>query len=402
MEVLSIVRAAGRDAVAPPQRKKVVRRRAALRVAGSLAAFILVATACMTPAGRTSGARRVSPRNRSRASTQPAQLQQRGWRVSTGEHIDLWLHGFALLTSDTGRVPFFARGYKQEITAIKRQKNAYSLLDANQPELSARFATNPELANAQFLAMYFTTFPEIVSATDYFIRSGGNPRSAADPRIQQEIALLAANFRTDADRKWLRLFVQSLDDESKKFYHDYWMGEQQTRGAALAQVVQQWTNTYYPKLSRFLNNTQQASGEIILSLPLGGEGRTVNNGKQSNTVAVEFPKTAADAPNALFAFVHEAVATIVDGVIRDNTTPAEQRSGVTSGYVGNGAVRGGALLLQHIAPELVPAYMRYYLATAGLAGIAGDPATTFANTFPLPQSVLDGISRQIDVVLGGI
>ena len=128
----------------------------------------------------------------------------------------------------------------------------------------------------------------------------------------------------------------------------------------------------------------------------------MNNGKQSNIVAVEFPKTVDAAPNALFAFAHEAVANVVDGVIRDNTTPAEQRSGATSGYVGNGAVRGGALLLQRVAPELVPAYMRYYLGTAGLAGIAGDPATTFANTFPLPQSILDGIGRQIDVVLGGI
>src|SRR5262249_31358594 len=163
-----------------------------------------------------------------------------------------------LLTSDTGRVPFFARGYKQQITAVKRQRNAYTLLDANQPELSSRFATNPALANAQFLAMYFSTFQEIVNATDYFIRSGGNPRAAPAPSIQQQIALFAANFRTEADRKWLRLFVQSLEDESKKFYHDYWTSEQQARGAAFAQAVQQWNSTWYSKLSRFLNNTQQA------------------------------------------------------------------------------------------------------------------------------------------------
>jgi hypothetical protein len=64
------------------------------------------------------------------------------------EHVDLWLHGFALLTSDTGGVPFFARGYKQEVTALKRKQNLYTQLDANQPNLSARFATNPTLANA--------------------------------------------------------------------------------------------------------------------------------------------------------------------------------------------------------------------------------------------------------------
>ncbi|HEU4786636.1 MAG TPA: hypothetical protein VFS57_04485, partial [Gemmatimonadaceae bacterium] len=115
----------------------------------------------------------------------------RAWRVTTKEHVDLWLHGFALLTSDTGRVPFFLRGYKQQITAIKRQRNVYSQLDANQQQLSQRFATNPALTNAQFLAMYFPSLQEIVNATDYVVRSGGNPRASNDPQIQQEIALMA-------------------------------------------------------------------------------------------------------------------------------------------------------------------------------------------------------------------
>jgi hypothetical protein len=400
MEVLSFMRAARRGEIGSPRSPRLRWRRGI--VVGRIA-LLVIATACLMPAGRTGGARRAAGRARNRSAPRQAETSQpRGWRVTTGEQIDLWLHGFATLTSDTGRVPFFARGYKQQITAIKRQRNVYSLLDANQPELSARFATNPALANAQFLAMYFSSFPEIVSATDYFMRSGGNPRASADPNIQQQIALLAANFRTEADRKWLRLFVQSLEDESKKFYHDYWTSEQQARGAAFAQAVQQWNSAWYPKLSRFLNNTQQASGQVILSLPLGGEGRTVSNGKQSNIIAVEFPKTVDAAPDVLFAVAHEAVASVVDGVIRDNTTPAEQRSGATAGYVGNGAVRGGALLLQRVAPDLVPAYMRYYLGTAGLTSIAGDPATTFASTFPLPQQILDAIGREIDVVLGGI
>jgi hypothetical protein len=46
--------------------------------------------------------------------------------------------------------------------------------------------------------------------------------------------------------------------------------------------------------------------------------------------------------------------------------------------------------------------MRYYLGSAGVAGIAGDPASTFASTFPLPQAIVDAIGRQIDIVLGGI
>ncbi|MGH7616043.1 MAG: hypothetical protein ACREPM_02320 [Gemmatimonadaceae bacterium] len=325
-----------------------------------------------------------------------------GWRLTTLEHVDLWLHGYAMLTSDTGHVPFFDRGYKQQITTLKRQRNIYTSLDANQSELSARFAANPALANGQFLAMYFTSFQEIVNATDAFMRSGGNPRSARDPQMAQEIAMLASIFRQPADRNWLRLFVSSLQDEDTRFFHSYWTNEQQSRGAAYGAVSEAWSSRWYPKVSRFLNNTQQPTGQFVLSLPLGGEGRTVNDSKQSNMIAVEFPKTPEAAPEALFAFVHEAVGNLATEAINDNTTPAEARSGVTSGYVGNGAVRGGAVLLQRVLPDLVPDYMRFYLRTLGRTPPQGDPSTAFAEAFPLPPSILNGLTHQIDVVLGGI
>jgi hypothetical protein len=357
-----------------------------------------IAVAGCASAGSSSSSTSSSPA----ASTTGAPTQTRGWRVMTKEHVDLWLHGFALLTSDTGHVPFFARGYKQQVTALKRQRNVFTQLDANQQDLSRRFATNPSLTNAQFLAMYFNSFAEIVEATDFLVRSQGNPRASSNPDVQQRIAFLAANFPTAADRDWARKFVDALQDESNRFYHDYWTKEQQTRGAAYAQFNQEWTAKYYPKLSRFLNNTQQPSGELLLSLPVGGEGRTINDGKQANAIAVVFPRTPEASAEALYVFTHEIVARLVDEAIRDNTTPAEQRSGASVGYVGNGAVRGGALLLQHVAPELVPGYMRFYLQTLGIASPTADPTTQFAAAFPLPAPIVTALGRSIESVLGGI
>lgn len=326
----------------------------------------------------------------------------KGWRVTTYEHVDLWLHGFSMLTSDTGHVPFFARGYKQEITALKQQKSLYTNLDANRQQLSQRFATTPALANAQFLAMYFGSFQEIVTATDLFIRADGDPRRASDPLMQQQIAILAANFPTAADRNWARLFVQSLQDESNRFYHAYWLNEQQVRGAAFAQFNQLWLSQYYPKLSRLLNNTQQATGELILSLPMGGEGRTINNGKAANAIAVEFPRTTEAVPEALYGFVHEAVAQIADEAIRDNTTPAEQRSGAATGYTGNGAVRGGLLVLEKLMPELTAGYMRFYLRELGRPIPAGDPRAAFEAAFPLPDAIVKSMRSTIESILAGI
>jgi hypothetical protein len=248
--------------------------------------------------------------------------------------------------------------------------------------------------------MYFNSFAEIVEATDFLVRSQGNPRASSNPDVQQRIAFLAANFPTAADRDWVRRFVEALQDENNRFYHDYWTKEQQTRGAAFAQFNQEWTAKYAPKLSRFLNNTQQPSGELLLSLPVGGEGRTVNDGKQANAIAVVFPRTPDASAEALYVFAHEIVARLVDEAIRDNTTPAEQRSGASGGYVGNGAVRGGALLLQRVAPELVQGYMRFYLQTLGVAVPAGDPSAQFATAFPIPAPVLTALGRSIESVLG--
>src|SRR5437660_1447498 len=83
---------------------------------------------------------------------------------------------------------------------------------------------------------------------------------------------------------WLRLFVQSLADENTRFYQSYWSGEQAARAATRQAVDSVWQRLYRLRLQRFLNNTQQSNGELILSLPLDGEGRTVAYSKQQNLV----------------------------------------------------------------------------------------------------------------------
>ena len=42
------------------------------------------------------------------------------WPINTYEHVDLWLHGFAMIQDDTTLVPFFRRGYKAEAQAAIR------------------------------------------------------------------------------------------------------------------------------------------------------------------------------------------------------------------------------------------------------------------------------------------
>ena len=370
--------------------------RAAMRARSMAALLVLLSLAGCASGGLSTGA---GPSPTPGAGTISSASD---WPTSTREHIDLWLHGYALLTQDTARVPFFQRGYRQRMRALKNQRNIYTQLDANADQLASRFVANPALVNGQFVPFYFSSFEQIQQVVGAFLQSGGDPRAASDPTTQGYFGLLNGAFPSAADRDWLRLFVQALADEDRRFYRDYWSSEQTARAAVRVRVDSLWQHVYRPRLRRFLTNTQQENGELILSLPLDGEGRTVNFSKQQNAVAVEYPDSPVAAVEAIYVFAHEAVNAITATAIRDNTTPAEQRSGAAERYTANAAVRGGALLLQKAAPELLQGYMRYYLQSAGVAVPAGDATASFTATFTLPDAIRDAMSRQLDVVLGGI
>ena len=64
-------------------------------------------------------------------------------------------------------------------------------------------------------------------------------------------------------------------------------------------------------------------------------------------------------------------------------------------------MRGGAILVGKISPELAPKYAAFYLRAAGVAP-GTDVMATFAKTFPLPAEMLASIERQIAIAFGGI
>lgn len=362
----------------------------------ALMSTIVLASACASVGGGTSG----PPVGGGVGAGEPP-TPSIIWPVKTREHVDLWLHGFAMLQEDTTFVPFFRRGYGTNLTVLKNRANVVSQLDANRDRLRARLTTNPQLINAQFVPLSFSSWSELNSAVDLFIRANGDPRAASSQEQAAAIAFLAAYFPTSADRDWVRLFVQSLNDESSKFYHSYWLQQQRERSNVLDLVDTLWQRTYRPRMQAFLNNTQQAQGTMLLSLPLDGEGRSQTNGKQSNIITVAFPERPNDAVEAIYVFAHEAVGGLASTAVTDNITPEQRRTGVGDRYQSSAAVRGGALLLQRVAPEILDGYMRYYLASVNRPAGA-NLQSTFTSTFSIPDTIRDALSRQLDVVLGGI
>ena len=170
-------------------------------------ALAAVLAACATGGGGAAGA---APEPSASGTAQPATE----WPMRTREHVDLWLHGFALVQSDTTQVPYFRRGYRTEVLAEKRRLNVSTIIYANADRLQARFLAYPNLVSAQFLALYFGNWDQMREAFDLFLRAEGQPQASNDPQIQQIIATFATYFPTAQDREWARIFVQGLEDAS--------------------------------------------------------------------------------------------------------------------------------------------------------------------------------------------
>jgi len=320
------------------------------------------------------------------------------WPVKSREHVDLWLHGFAMISEDSAPVPLFRRGYRDALVVQRNRASAFTDLDANRELLTARLRANPALVNAQFLPLYFGSWPELAGAIDGFLKNAENSRPAPN---QGPAAQLAAAFPTKDDRDFARRFVNALRNEQEKFHHLWWLGETRRRERTLAAVDSLWQGTYRPRLQNFLSHTQQGSGEVILALALEGEGRTSAQGKQRNLVAVGFPDSPDRAMDAIYAIAHELVGPIASASVDDNTSPAEKRSGVAERLSGFALVRGGALVMRHLSPELAQSYAQFYLRVAGLTP-EGDVMTAFAKAFPVPPALLESLDRQIAVAFGGI
>ena len=376
MEVLRVLR---------PRRYTLRQRVPRPALLGLCLAAIAVAPACgsaqQPPGARTAGGVR--------------------WPVKSREHVDLWLHAFAMVAEDSSTVPLFRRGYREELTVEKNKAGVFTDLDANHEVLARRLKANPALVNAQFLVLSFSSWAELESSLDLFLKADGASRSARSRDEAALIAGLAATFPSREDRDFARRLQTSLQNERDKFYHAWWLAETRRRDAVFETVDSLWQRIWRPKLQRFLDHTQQGNGELVLALALEGEGRTVGGGKQHNTIAVGFPDSVAHAMDAIYAFAHEAVGPLTGSAVEDNTTPAEKRSGVTERLSSLALVRGGALLLSRVSKDLADGYARFYLRAAGVPA-SGDAMTALASAFPLPPRILESMERQISIAFGGI
>ena len=387
----------------PSRLAPIVRGLRPLAVAATLSLATLALNACAS-GGSSEGDGTPAPTGGASATTPAATTpsQNKPWPIKTRQHLDTWLHGFAMIQDDTARIPFFRPGYREQMIVLRNSQGVTSLLDQNRDKLRAGLASHPNLINAQFFPFQVTSWEETRQFIDYFLRAEGDSRRAQNQQIQQMIAIVGQYFPAAADRQWLQLFMQSIEDERTKFYNLYWINTQQKRAPVLAATDSLWQLQVRPKLQSYARNNQMANGELLLSLPLGGEGRTQLGNSTRNVIAVTFPETREHAADAVFVFVHELALPLATTAVSDNVTPTERRNGVADRYLSSAVVYGGYLVFKKILPDMAEDYARFYLRSAGRPAPTTGAGAALEREFTMPQGIRDAMQRQIDIALGGI
>ena len=266
------------------------------------------------------------------------------------------------------------RAFRSSVAAIASacatsERGAASSPSSTQTPTSSRRASSPipSLVNGQFLPFYFSSFQQIQQVTDLFVQADGD--RAGNERPDDSTALRRPQ-RNVSERRRSRLAspLRAMRSATRILASIRPTGpsEHDAAGRDPARRRLHLAGTYRPKLQRFLNNTQQANGELILSLPLDGEGRTIGYSKQQNSVAVGFPDSSGrPAIEAMYVLAHEIVNAITTTAINDNITPAEQRSGAARALRGERQrARGRRFCCSGPRRSSRPGYMRYYLGVA--------------------------------------
>ncbi len=326
------------------------------------------------------------------------------WPVKTSAHVDLWLHAFALLEPDSASSPLYRRGYRDSMTVVKNRASLFTTLDRNAAFLSKGIVSVPSRVATQLLPLQVPSWDLLHNASERFVQTDGDTRGIKDEAMVAVIGDLSRLYPGAEDRSWFGSLVLGLDDEQRKFYADEHSRAERARARVVTAIDSLWQTVYRPRFARFLSNTNQASGDFILSLPVGVEGRVATTATGRVAVIVPFPDDVEHAPDAILVFAHEISAAVVREVATE-VAASGRGADARSRSLTLAQIRAGSMLIEKVAPELLEPYMRLYLSSIAddsFARATGAPLReAFAKRFALPDAVASALAHQLDLILNG-
>lgn len=330
------------------------------------------------------------------ASDAPAPLAVDEWRFGVEPHIALWYHGLALArvgVDDAAPVPIYRSGYAEEADAARRRLGGGSSPFARDPAaLGARLAAAGAADGMQFLPLYFDSWTRLQQSVDVWRQASGDPNRVSG-EAAAVVAFLSTRFPNASQRAAVVEWVGALESERTAFFDAWWREAQPSTLAAEADAL--WRRLQ-PDLTAFLRYTDASSGRITLTPSLRGEGRLEMG--RGIAVAAVGGRAGDDASHVVGRIIHELSYSLAAEAVRDAVAPARIREIGEDVLVARAAVRGGAMVLERVAPDLVAAYTADYLRAAG-----ADPArSTLIRQFPLPDELVEPLESSVRLATAGI
>lgn len=355
----------------------------------------------------------------------PGAAPRPGWRFGTAEHMALWYHGLALVGVEhaehgAGRdsdgehestplpLPAYRAGYAEAVAAVRRDRGVGPTpLDERADEFRAVFA-DPAYRPLQFLPLYFEDREALFFGIRAWERAGGDPRRAGDAASAEVVAFLSGLFPRAEQRKVVVDWARALEAEHEAFFGVYWAETRAELEEAAEAVAGAWGDVA-SKLSGYLLHTGLRSADVVLVPAIGAEGRMVVRGTRVPRIVMATPWSARpgaafDPEHVIFALLRESTYGLVGEAIREHVAPARIRLTGESVLSARAATHAGLALIEGLAPERADEYRRFFLEQAGRA-VPGDPAAleaAFADAFPLPEDLEEGIREIIRQALAGI
>ena len=323
-----------------------------------------------------------------------------GWVVLSEPRVDLWYHGLAVVGfGETDDSSMYDVEYLERVRATKQELGIYPTpLDERAEKLREEFEKDRAFELFHYVPLYFPRasrermLQALMAVADQRTRDS----TIAGRDTRAGMRLLEAQFRERGQRRWLREFVEFLQEEWDLFYGDF--REQTAAGDAtyLAVMSRRWDTEVEPAISEFLIEEQLDSGLIYIAPALGLEGRMFEGSSFQRTVhalAVWAPPWN-DPRASLFSAVREMCYSAAGTALR---SAGEMLS---PEMVTRAAVQCGSRLLQNSSPALAAEYRSVFLRAAGVEASGGEVAAAFQEAYQLDPAVLDSVDVRLRIAPG--
>ncbi len=319
-------------------------------------------------------------------------LESRGpWLVVDDPFADLWFHCLAVIGNEGyGPLPLYNHAYATRIREAQRQAGPITARPRSAIELRRRLERDSVLELVHFVPLYFVgrdppivlrALREALSATA--AGPAAESRSIPSPVSATARAVVAALSSPSARATFLAL-IEAADEEWRVVVRLRLGTTAHERQQRIDGLQHAWNDDVIGPLSTALG----ARGTIIVSDALGPEGRTVRGVGDVPIVAVGRNERSADPLAPLFAVVRELsfpLAHATRGPLNGagDRTASERASDIL-------ATRGGAMLLDALAPALADRYRAVFQVSAAT------PERSFATTYPLDSADESRLRRVVE------